>query len=460
MTSRDIVDLRIKKAGFDSLYYFVKHILGYSLLDDNVHGSLCDFVQHGKGDCLILEPRDHFKTTCVSIGFTIWSIVKNPNIRILINHKVLAQSKGILSEIMQQFERNERLRYYYGNIVGDTWNTDKIVVRTRTANHKEGTVEVGAVDHEKTSSHYDMIINDDLVGLADMVSQASRDSVLSYYKTLKYLRDKQQFVKMVDVGTRWHMSDLYSYILEKRGLPVENIRIRKAIKDDGTPYFRTRYTIEELKRMEDDDPVMFSAVMQNEPRHMKGALYDIDKLKKFNYAAMGLEGIYTIGYIDPAFGKYESKEPCYFSFPILGIIGDDGYVLEWITNKDKPEQNEMLIVEMIRKYNLRQLGIESNAQQSEFIRNVQRTLRSEGIVLNIIPINHTTNKDRRIQGMHGTVVNNLYFRDDWQTAYPEPMSQLILYPQHRYKDGPDALEGVASMMTGAKTVRIRRIGSD
>ncbi len=57
--------------------------------------------------------------------------------------------------------------------------------------------------------------------------------------------------------------------------------------------------------------------------------------------------------------------------------------------------------------------------------------------------------------MHGSVIGSVLFRKDWQEAYPEAMKQLTLYPYHKFKDAPDALEGGISMATTNTEVGVR-----
>ena len=445
-------EVEIKIAAYDDLFYFTKHILNYDLLSDTIHRDMCEFAQHSKGNILCIEPRDHFKTTCLTIGMTLWHIVNNPNIRILINHKSLSKSAAILSEIKGHFKMNETFLHFFGDWVGEVWSADKITVNKRTVNKKEPTVSIGAVTHEITSAHYDLIINDDLAGLRDMVSEAERTSTLNFYKSLKYLRDKGTFIKMLTTGTRWHLEDIYHYIKTKTKTEV---REKKAIQDDGTPYFKERYSIKELREMEAEDPVFFESQMQNNPTALSNQLYALDKLNFFDMESFSATGFSL--YVDPAFGKNERGDPCYFSMPIGVLVNEGIYVVEWINNKSTPEMNEILVVEKIKEYNIMDIVIESNAQQSEFIRNVEKQLFSQNVPVSVRPLNHSTNKDRRIQAMHGTVTNKTYFRKDWADLpdYAEGMRQLTLYPYSKFKDAPDALEGLLSTIAFSAIPRIR-----
>ena len=112
-------ELRIKEHGYESLYFLTKHILQYDKLTDTVHKPLCDFIQCGAGRLIDLEPRDTFKTTCGSIGYCIFIILNNPNIRILLNHKVLGKSREIMNVIANHFQYNEKLKFLCGVWVGE-----------------------------------------------------------------------------------------------------------------------------------------------------------------------------------------------------------------------------------------------------------------------------------------------------------------------------------------------------
>ena len=115
-------ELQLKEKGYESLYHFTKYILGYKDLVYRVHKPLCDFIQNNGKDgntLLDLEPRDTFKTTCGSIGFSIWSIINNYDIRINLNHKILGKVREKLVEIKGHFESNKLFRHLYGDFVSE-----------------------------------------------------------------------------------------------------------------------------------------------------------------------------------------------------------------------------------------------------------------------------------------------------------------------------------------------------
>ncbi len=166
--TKDEID--IKWRGYNDLYYLTKYILGYDLLVYRLHKPLCDFLQNeAKNGAVLLdmEPRDWFKTT-IAIGFVILNIINNYEIRIKWNHKAMQKSREKMSEVKGHFERNHRFRYFYGNFVSPRWTMDAIIINKRKGIYAEPTLSIGGVDHEETSAHYDLFINDDLPGLKDM----------------------------------------------------------------------------------------------------------------------------------------------------------------------------------------------------------------------------------------------------------------------------------------------------
>jgi predicted phage terminase large subunit-like protein len=300
-----------------------------------------------------------------------------------------------------------------------------------------------------------------------MVSEAERAKTMRFYRSSNFITEKH--TQFLIIGTRKSLLDVYSFI--EKEIPSENIMVRKAIlTEDGEGYDKGRALCPEindmknLMRMYHEDPVIFESEMQNNPTAFDDQLYALEKLRLFDMQAVTEDG-HHIAYVDPAFGKNNKGEPCFFSLIIGKQIGDNVYIVEWLTNRRQPQENEALIIEKIQQYKLNRLGIESNAQQTEFIRNVKRGIDEfnaahmqpeDKIILGIEYVNHTQNKDRRIQSIHGTVIDKFQFRQDWSNSYNEGMTQLILYPHHKFKDAPDALAGLVEMVQNA----VRAFGED
>jgi len=438
MPSRSEVLEAARRKGRENLFFLAKEVLGYRELAD-FHADICaDVVKHPRS--LYLLPRGHFKTTILTVALSIYDIINDPNTRILINSDILGNSRAFLREIKGHIERNDDFRTLYGDLVGDYWQSDGITISTRTANHKEPTISLGAIGNEKTSGHYKRIINDDLVGLKDMISEAKRRSTRFYYDTFEDLILPGGAI--TSNGTRWHTHDLYKHIIDNFRDYVVNDKYRRAILANGRPLFPERFALVDLLEKQRKNPIMFSAQNFNEPLPLEGQLYSHDELKFFDPLDVEREGMYMIGVTDPALGK--SKKSDYVCILTLGV-DEAGTIYVWDCYLERAKPDEACRVAAIhnKTWKWDRAGGEANGFQELFVEKFEAA-----IGMHVERIITRGNKDMRIRGMRSWVLDNVRFRKDWARKYPTLIEQLTLYPQAENDDGPDTLELGLNMVKG------------
>jgi hypothetical protein len=139
------------------------------------------FQEAASDTCLQLAPRGFGKSTILTITRAVYEILRNPNVRILIAANTQLQAEVFLREIKAHFERNERLREYFGNFVSeDKWDTREIVVAPRTSTAKESTITCVGVGGPVASRDYDLIIADDLVDEENARTETQRERVRTW----------------------------------------------------------------------------------------------------------------------------------------------------------------------------------------------------------------------------------------------------------------------------------------
>ena len=168
---------------------------------------------------LAMLPRGSLKTSLLTIAWSIQRILNNPNVRILITSERGDNSRKFLREISEHFERNPRLRYYYGNwmTTEQKWTEFEIVVSKRTQILKEPTVATGSTEQSPVSAHFDLILIDDLVSRSNTMTADQIRKTKQYFRDLLSVRDKG--TKILTTGTFWSFNDLYCELL--RGLTPE-----------------------------------------------------------------------------------------------------------------------------------------------------------------------------------------------------------------------------------------------
>ena len=447
--------LQVKLRGHEDLFYFNKYVLGFNLLDDVIHLDLCNFVVNTPGDLLIIEPRDCFKTTCVSIGYAIWLLVNDPTRKILINRKILKKSVEVLRAIKGQMENNNRLRYLYGDMVGPVWTQSEIIVRKAKVD-KDPSIAIGSVDHPNTGSHYTDIINDDIWEESDRYSEAARAETSRFYTALGYVKDKGRNPREINIGTRWHMNDLAATLLNSKYMTK---RVHKIINDDGSLYFPSRWPqakIDEERERGDGGPELFETMMMQNPIMDADRTFKLDELHLYDHGSIDYDAGTTFSFVDPALS--DKGDACFTAQATGTLIEGKLYLRTWNLWKVVADVGQNNILDSCEADSVMELKIESNQAFVLYVDGIRKKAAERGLSMAITDAPATKDKIGRIRAAANYVKQNTYFRRDWQTAYPRAITQLLEFPQSKAKDAPDALEGLVSMVAGGSSEpRIRRL---
>lgn len=181
---------------------------------DPLHGEMARFLKESGSSKLILVPRGHLKTSIVTVGYTIQTMLNNPNCRILVMNAVWDFSRKILDQIKGYLTTKSVLPDLFGQFDGrgSSWTTDAITIAQReSGTPKEHTIETAGVESSLTGNHYDYIVLDDLVVRENVGTRDQLEKVVTRYKDCLDLLDPGG--KITVVGTRWHTDDLYGRLL-------------------------------------------------------------------------------------------------------------------------------------------------------------------------------------------------------------------------------------------------------
>ena len=212
-----------KQLYLDSFYHFAKYCLEYKDLVPHVHGRMAKVLQDSRPNKLICVPRGTFKSTLASVAYPIWRIVKNPNIRILIDSQLYSNATNYLREIKGHFEGNKKFISMFGNFVGPVWNDSEIIVSKRTVVKKEPTIVASGIGAQKTGQHYDLICADDLSSYDNCKTREHAEKVINHYKLYTSLLDPGG--EKVIIGTRYSEIDIIGHIIQNElGIPNGDLK--------------------------------------------------------------------------------------------------------------------------------------------------------------------------------------------------------------------------------------------
>lgn len=448
---------KIRRKGLDDFYYFSKHILGFKDIETQPHQELCDVLcDPDKSKKLILLPRGAFKSTIANISYSLWRMVKNPNIRILMVTGSYTKATKYIGQIKDTIETNIMFKALYGNLKPNSqgkWKRDDIVIATRTSmgEVKEPTVTASSILQTKTGMHYDLVIMDDVVTEENSNTPDQLSKIIDRYRLILSLPDPGDS-QLIMIGTRYHFNDLYGHVIDEEA-ELWHILVRKAINEDNSLYFPSRFTHEVLADIRTGQGSShFSNQYMNEPIDSETAIF---KQKDIQYYTELPSNLRHFVLTDAAASLKKSAD-----FSVVLVIGVDVnnnvYIIDpW---QDRVTISEFInkIFESVIKYNVHEQGIitlETNAFQQAIKYALLEEMEKRKFWFGIFETKPNSNfsKERRVKSLTPYFEGHRIFLNK---NHIELIEQLTRYPKTRHDDLVDALSDFPQVIFPADPVAV------
>lgn len=277
-------------------------------MEPHVHQELCDYTTSilpnrpegldeaiksknkdydpNKNLLLLLMPRGTFKSSVVTVSFTLQLLLNDPNIRVLIDSETFGKSKAFLREIIDHLMNNESYREVFKAIHGvypytkksemKLWTDSEIILPCRSTPKKEPSISCAGIDVTKNGMHYDIIICDDLHSEKNVTNKEQIMQVIDHYKLAFSLLDPGK--PMIVIGTRWDYNDLYQHIMDFEQEDF-NILKKSVYNPDGSLLFPEVLSEAELDKIRRRQGIgIFSKQYLNDPVSDENATFKRDNI--------------------------------------------------------------------------------------------------------------------------------------------------------------------------------------
>lgn len=444
--STELTIEQVQEACKTSLHFLCTQMLGFQDWD-TIHDDIEKALNRPSRKKLMLIPRGHLKTAVITKGYSIQQMLRNPDVRILISNQVWDRARDMLYEIKEWLTTKSDLPKIFGDFISDRWREDDIVVRQRKKALAAPTIGTSGVEAELTSAHYDIIILDDLQGEKNFQTSDQREKVKRYYRSMMDLLEPGGL--LIVVGTRWHLDDVYSYILENEA-EYFDVMVRKVVEDGRIIFpkkFNKRFNaqlkcwestrqptmdfIDYLKKRPSEE---FYSQYMNDPTDEKN---QIIKKEYFKYYDRRPERLFVSMTIDPAISEKQSAD--YFAINVSGM--DDNYnifVLDTLKGHWKLSESVDNIFLMYQKWNPSVIGLETVAFQKALKSWLEETMRNRGVFFPITELKRNTNetKEFRIKALEPFYREGKIFHAPWMKSLEE---EAMSFPKGKHDDELDAL---------------------
>lgn len=431
----------IAKKGRDDLYYLAKNILGYDRMRDKPHKELSDFLKNSKRRTkLILMPRGSFKSSVVTVGYTIQSLIQDPNKTILISSETQGNAIKFVGEIKGHFEQNEKFKKLYGDWAnrGNIWKSNEFVIRPRKKVRKESSVSAGSLEKgTQVGMHYDTVILDDCVSINNISSDAQIQKTIDHYKLLLSILNPDG--EIIVIGTRWGFLELYSWLSDPEGPEYDQVEtfIREAEDSEGNllmPEVLNREFLDQ--QLKTQGSYIYSCQYLNNPQSSGLNCFKKEHIQYYKEAPNNLVYFLTI---DPAISlKAESD---YTGFILNGVdYYGNWYIVEAIQERVEPSDLINKVFEINQKYSpIMCIGMEKFALEKVLKKNLEEAMMRRKIFIPIkdLPTNTRVSKEARIRALQPVFEQKRIFI---KKEHKELENQILYFPQIKFDDLLDALK--------------------
>jgi len=384
------------------------------------------------------------------MGMSIWEILKNPDIRILIDSERLVNSVKFLGSIKDHFLRNQTLIDRYGSQYNENaWTKFEFTVKGRTRfDLKESTVSIGGVDVVKVGMHYDFIIADDLVSDQNVGTKEQVEKVIQHYRLLLSLLEPTG--RIILIGTRWDYADLYGHIMAAEEDNFD-ILVKQAVSGSGKLLFPERLTEDFLAEQKiSQGPYLFSCQYLNQPVDQENAIFKKSWLQYHEGVAQNGALVFPDGKrkpvnifmtIDPAVS--ESRRADFSAIVVAAVDSENNlYMVDYMQERMLPNKLIDEIFRMYKKWRPQRVGVERVAAQRFFTLALPPEQKRQGIFFRLEELMPDVDKERRIQALQPMFAA----RSVWlKKGMKELEDQLLRFPFNVHDDLLDAFAYVRQM---------------
>lgn len=436
----DILDVHGDGGGTQSENDLSKLAISDTKLESDVHR-----FEAGKNQLLLLMPRGTFKSSVVTIGFTIQMMLNDPDVRILIDSETFAKAKAFLAEVKGHLESTEALREIYYTLYGsypnsntksDLWSDSQINISARKRKRKEATVSCGGVDVTKNGMHYDLIIMDDLHSELNTANKDQIDKVIQHYKLAYSLLDPN--CPLIVIGTRWDYNDVYQHIIDNSG-EYFNILVRKAHNDDGSLFFPERLTEDFLRKTrEEQGSYLYSCQYENNPVDDETATFKRSKFFKKPWDLVKDLPINWYLSVDPS---YEGPYSDYAALVIAGLDYQRNLYVRHVLRKKLTYSGIIdAMFELYDEYQPKQILLETVATQKSIQYELNNEQKRRGYWLPVTEIkSRTKSKEERIRALAPFYEYDHVYHIQGCNQLDDLEDELIHFPKGKHDDIIDAL---------------------
>jgi predicted phage terminase large subunit-like protein len=416
-------------------HFFDNHL---KLETPNFHKEIYDLYKDDSNKKIaIVAPRGHSKSTITDLVYLSWVIVHSKAKFVLLVSDTYSQAVLFLDALKAEFESNEKLRSFYGDLTSKNWSEGEIVVNGILIKALGAGMKVRGLKYRE--SRPDLVIIDDLEN-DELVENKERREKLERWFNGALIPSLAEEGRVIMIGTILHYDSLLNKIASPDKYKSFIKRTYRAINDWGAlwPEHLDLAKLEAIKTdyINQGLGFLFYQEYQNDPITDENRKFKREKIKYFTNDDLGFKKLVYYITIDRAYSMEKTAD--FTAIIVNGVDVENNWFIQQAERFKGTEQDLInKIFDLKAYYNPDKIGIEQKAFEYTLKPNLENEMRRRNNFFLVEELKDLgRSKNIRIEGLVPRFeTGSIYLRKEQSDLVDE----LLMFPKAVHDDLIDAL---------------------
>lgn len=415
-------------------FFFKNHL---SLKTPDFHKEIYSLYENKENRIAIAAPRGHAKSTITDLVYLAWEIVRKKRNFILIVSDTYSQAVMFLETLKSEFEANDRLKGFYGELKSDKWSEGEITVNGIRIKALGAGMKVRGLKY--LEHRPDLIIVDDLEN-DEMVESQERREKLERWVNGALVPSLDKNGRIIFIGTILHYGSLLAKLV---GIDTYQEFIKRTYRalNNEKAIWPEHLNGEELAKIKEDylqkgQGYLFYQEYQNDPVSGENRKFKLEKIKYYTEEQIQSKRLATYITLDRAYSTAKTADATGI---IVLSVDSENYWYVRKAERFKGNEKELIdkIFDLKSYYEPVKIGIEQKAFEFTLKPTLQDEMRRRDIFFGIVELkDQGRSKNLRIEGLLPRFENGTIFL---LKNMADLIDELITFPFGVYDDLIDSL---------------------